>query len=54
MIEISDKWVALINWARENPYSTIEKLEIHNGEPVLVIYKKTLTQYTEAKIKYKL
>lgn len=54
MMQISDKWIGLINWAQENPYSTIEKLEIHNGEPVLIIYKKTLHKYTEAKIKFKL
>ena len=54
MIQLSDKWLALINWCRENPYSTIEKLEIHNGEPVIAVVKKTLFKHTEAKIKIKL
>jgi hypothetical protein len=53
-MKITKKWLALINWCDENKFVTFEKLEIHNGEPVIGTYKKTIYRNTEAKIKIKL
>jgi len=50
---MDDKWTAFMRWCNENPFCTIERLEIVNGTPNLIIVKKQLTQLTTASIKIK-
>ncbi len=50
---MTEKWIAFMEWCRQNPYSTIERLEIVGGEPNLIIVRKQLTQVTQAKVKIK-
>ena len=50
---IDESWIALINWSKDNPFSTIERLEIVNGKPVLLIQKKQFTTQTVAFVKLK-
>lgn len=48
------KWLALMKFCKDNPYATIEKLEIFGGVPVLVVQKRQLTDKTVALVKVKL
>ena len=48
---IDESWIALIAWCQDNPYTTIERLEIVEGKPRLLIVHTNLTPRTTAKIK---
>jgi len=49
------RWLALMKWCEQNPYSTIERLEIVAGKPNLLVVKQQLsnTAIGFIKIKYK-
>ncbi len=50
---MDQRWIALIKWCEENPYSTIERLEIVGGAPNLLVAKKQLTDTAIAFVKIK-
>ena len=50
---LDDRWLALIQWCQQNPYCTIEKLEIVGGNPNLIVVKKQLSNTAIANIKIK-
>ena len=43
--------MAFMSWCKENPYCTIERLEIVKGEPNLIVLKAFLTTDTSAFVK---
>lgn len=47
------RWIAFIAWCKENPFCTIERLEIVNGAPNLVVIKQQLTNTALAFVKIK-
>jgi hypothetical protein len=48
---MSERWMAFMSWCKENPYCTIERLEIVKGEPNLIVLKTFLTTDTHALVK---
>jgi len=48
-----DRWLALIQYCKQNPFCTIERLQIVNGCPNLVVTKESLTNTATANIKIK-
>jgi hypothetical protein len=49
------RWLALMKWCEDNPFSTIERLEIVAGKPNLLVIKQQLsnTAIGFVKIKFK-
>jgi len=47
------KWTAFIDWCTKNPHTTIERLEIVNGKPNIIVEEKWLNKTTRVLIKYK-
>ena len=47
------RWIALMSWCEQNPYSTIERLEIVAGKPNLLVVKQQLSNTAIGFIKIK-
>lgn len=48
-----DRWLALIQWCKQNPFCTIERLQIVHGCPNLIVIKESLSDTATANIKIK-
>lgn len=50
---ISDNWIALMAYCKDNPYMMIERLEIYESEPVLIVIRKQISNSAIANIRIK-